>query len=181
MFFRHALRLVEILTLLFPDSTQIAISAAQHFRLRSDSPYGHKRMTSSGTTIRFGLSKPGRVAEVASVGGFVKQCSVIIDPTRMRSLGISLQKVRDVIRDSTHGRGRPHSRTWRARVHGARPRLYQRLPLSGTEGAAVHFDDDLLMVCRADVCAVLEDHVAEHMCGSRSYAIGALIRRSEGR
>jgi hypothetical protein len=129
MFFRHALRLVEILTLLFPDSTQIAISAAQHFRLRSDSPYGHKRMTSSGTTIRFGLSKPGRVAEVASVGGFVKQCSVIIDPTRMRSLGISLQKVRDVIRDSTHGRGRPHSRTWRARVYGARPRLISKATL----------------------------------------------------
>src|ERR1700704_2619864 len=50
--------------------------------------------------IRFGLSKAEGIAEVASVGGFVKQYSVVIDPGRMRTLGISLQKVRDVIRDS---------------------------------------------------------------------------------
>ena len=50
--------------------------------------------------IRFGLSKAEGVAEVASVGGFVKQYNVVIDPGRMRSLGISLQKVREVIRDS---------------------------------------------------------------------------------
>ena len=40
--------------------------------------------------IRFGLSKAEGVAEVASVGGFVKQYNVVIDPGRMRSLGIPL-------------------------------------------------------------------------------------------
>ena len=50
--------------------------------------------------IRFGLSKAEGVAEVASVGGFVKQYNVVIDPGRMRALGITLQKVREVIRDS---------------------------------------------------------------------------------
>ena len=50
--------------------------------------------------IRFGLSKAEGVAEVASVGGFVKQYNVVIDPGRMRTLGITLEKVRDVIRDS---------------------------------------------------------------------------------
>ena len=50
--------------------------------------------------IRFGLAKAEGVAEVASVGGFVKQYNVVIDPGRMRSLGIPLSKVREVIRDS---------------------------------------------------------------------------------
>ena len=50
--------------------------------------------------IRFGLSKAEGVAEVASVGGFVKQYNVVIDPGRMRSLGIPLSKVREVIRQN---------------------------------------------------------------------------------
>ena len=40
------------------------------------------------------------MAEVASVGGFVKQYSVVIDPRRLQALGIPLSKIRDVIRDS---------------------------------------------------------------------------------
>jgi Cu(I)/Ag(I) efflux system membrane protein CusA/SilA len=48
--------------------------------------------------IRFGLSKAEGVAEVASVGGFVKQYSVVVDPGRLRSLGIPLDKIRAVIR-----------------------------------------------------------------------------------
>ena len=50
--------------------------------------------------IRFGLAKAGGVAEVASVGGFVKQYSVVIDPRRLQALGIPLSRIRDVIRDS---------------------------------------------------------------------------------
>jgi Cu(I)/Ag(I) efflux system membrane protein CusA/SilA len=50
--------------------------------------------------IRFGLSKAEGVAEVASVGGFVKQYNVVIDPGRLRSLGIPLAKIREVIRGS---------------------------------------------------------------------------------
>jgi len=50
--------------------------------------------------IRFALAKAEGVAEVASVGGFVKQYNVVIDPGRTRSLGISLAKVRDAIRQS---------------------------------------------------------------------------------
>jgi Cu(I)/Ag(I) efflux system membrane protein CusA/SilA len=40
------------------------------------------------------------VAEVASVGGFVKQYNVILDPQRMRDLGITMDKMRDAIRAS---------------------------------------------------------------------------------
>jgi len=50
--------------------------------------------------LRFGLSKAQGVAEVASVGGFVKQYSVIVDPNRLRSFNIPLDKVRDAIRGS---------------------------------------------------------------------------------
>lgn len=50
--------------------------------------------------VRYGIAKAEGVAEVASVGGFVKQYNVIVDPNRLRSLNIPLSKVRDVIRGS---------------------------------------------------------------------------------
>ncbi|MBJ7535770.1 efflux RND transporter permease subunit [Rhodomicrobium vannielii ATCC 17100] len=51
-------------------------------------------------TLRYGLAKAEGVAEVASAGGFVKQYNVIVDPQRLRDLGITLDKIRDVIRAS---------------------------------------------------------------------------------
>lgn len=48
--------------------------------------------------LRFGLAKAEGVAEISSIGGFVKQYNVVIDPQRLRNLGISLQSVRDAIR-----------------------------------------------------------------------------------
>ena len=50
--------------------------------------------------LKFALAKAEGVAEVAGVGGFVKQYNVILDPQRMRDLGITMQKVRDAIRAS---------------------------------------------------------------------------------
>ena len=50
--------------------------------------------------VRFGLAKAEGVAEVASVGGFVKQYSVVVDPRRLQALGIPLSHIRDVIRES---------------------------------------------------------------------------------
>jgi copper/silver efflux system protein len=50
--------------------------------------------------LKFALAKAEGVAEVASVGGFVKQYNVIVDPQRMRDLGITMQKMRDAIRAS---------------------------------------------------------------------------------
>src|SRR6266540_3866855 len=51
-------------------------------------------------TIRYGIAKAEGVAEVASVGGFVRQYNIILDPNRLRSLGIPLAKVRDAVRGS---------------------------------------------------------------------------------
>jgi copper/silver efflux system protein len=50
--------------------------------------------------LKFALAKAEGVAEVASVGGFVRQYNVIFDPQRMRDLGITMQKMRDAIRAS---------------------------------------------------------------------------------
>ena len=51
-------------------------------------------------SLRYGLSKAEGVAEIASVGGFVKQYNVVIDPQRLRSFDIPLSKVRNAIRAS---------------------------------------------------------------------------------
>jgi copper/silver efflux system protein len=50
--------------------------------------------------LKFALAKAEGVAEVASVGGFVKQYNVILDPQRMRDLGITIRKIQDAIRAS---------------------------------------------------------------------------------
>jgi Cu(I)/Ag(I) efflux system membrane protein CusA/SilA len=50
--------------------------------------------------LKFALAKAEGVAEVASVGGFVKQYNVVLDPQRMRDLGITMQKMREAIRAS---------------------------------------------------------------------------------
>jgi copper/silver efflux system protein len=50
--------------------------------------------------VRYGIAKAEGVAEVASVGGFVEQYSVVIDPRRLQALGIPLAKVREVLRAS---------------------------------------------------------------------------------
>jgi Cu(I)/Ag(I) efflux system membrane protein CusA/SilA len=50
--------------------------------------------------LRYGLAKAEGVSEVASVGGFVKQYSVVIDPRRLQALNIPLAKIREVLRAS---------------------------------------------------------------------------------
>jgi Cu(I)/Ag(I) efflux system membrane protein CusA/SilA len=50
--------------------------------------------------LKFALAKAEGVAEVASVGGFVRQYNVVLDPQRMRDLGITMPKIRDAIRAS---------------------------------------------------------------------------------
>ena len=50
--------------------------------------------------LKFALAKAEGVAEIASVGGFVRQYNVVLDPQRMRDLGITMQKMRDAIRAS---------------------------------------------------------------------------------
>jgi copper/silver efflux system protein len=50
--------------------------------------------------VRFGLAKAEGVAEVASVGGFVRQYNVVVDPDRLRSFAVPLSRVIEAIRAS---------------------------------------------------------------------------------
>jgi Cu(I)/Ag(I) efflux system membrane protein CusA/SilA len=72
--------------------------------------------------IRYQLTKAGGVAEVASVGGFVKQYQVVVDPAKLRAFGISLSQVTDAIRASNMEVGgstiEMSEREYMVRAHG---------------------------------------------------------------
>jgi Cu(I)/Ag(I) efflux system membrane protein CusA/SilA len=53
-------------------------------------------------TIRYELQAVPGVAEVASLGGFVRQYQVTVDPNRLAAYDIPLMKVTDAIRDSNN-------------------------------------------------------------------------------
>ena len=55
--------------------------------------------------VRYQLAKAGGVAEVASVGGFVKEYQVTVDPHRLATYGISLEKLIGAIRESNRDVG----------------------------------------------------------------------------
>jgi Cu(I)/Ag(I) efflux system membrane protein CusA/SilA len=55
--------------------------------------------------IRFAASKAEGVAEIASVGGFVKQYNIVVDPLRLRAQGIPLSAVRNAVRASNQDVG----------------------------------------------------------------------------
>ncbi|MBE0546779.1 MAG: efflux RND transporter permease subunit [Rubrivivax sp.] len=55
--------------------------------------------------VRYQLTKAPGVAEVASIGGFVQTYQVTVDPLKLRSYGIPLMKVSQVIRDSNRDVG----------------------------------------------------------------------------
>jgi Cu(I)/Ag(I) efflux system membrane protein CusA/SilA len=55
--------------------------------------------------IRYALTKANGVAEVASVGGFVKQYQVVVDPRKLQAYGIPLAKVSQAIRSSNQDVG----------------------------------------------------------------------------
>ena len=52
--------------------------------------------------IRYWLESVPGVAEVATVGGFVKQYQVNVDPNKLRAYNLPLHKVMDVIRNSNN-------------------------------------------------------------------------------
>jgi len=55
--------------------------------------------------LRYQLTKAHGVAEVASVGGFVKQYQVVLDPRKLQAYGIPLSRITQAIRDSNRDVG----------------------------------------------------------------------------
>jgi copper/silver efflux system protein len=55
--------------------------------------------------LKYELKSVPNVAEVASLGGLVKQYQVVLDPDRMRALGLTIDKVKTALRDSNNETG----------------------------------------------------------------------------
>ena len=70
-------------------------------------------------------SVPG-VAEVAPMGGFVRQYQVNLDPNALLSYKIPMEKVINAIRESNNDVGGTARRVLRPRVHGAGQRLCKK-------------------------------------------------------
>jgi Cu(I)/Ag(I) efflux system membrane protein CusA/SilA len=55
--------------------------------------------------LKYELKSVPNVAEVASLGGLVKQYQVVLDPDRMRGLGLTIDRVKSALRDSNNETG----------------------------------------------------------------------------
>jgi Cu(I)/Ag(I) efflux system membrane protein CusA/SilA len=55
--------------------------------------------------LKYELKSVPNVAEVASVGGLVKQYQVVLDPDRLRALNVSIERVKQALQDSNNEAG----------------------------------------------------------------------------
>ncbi len=59
-----------------------------------------KRRSVQDWYVRYGLQGVDGVAEVASIGGFVKEYQIDVDPNAMRAYGVTLEQVYNAVRNS---------------------------------------------------------------------------------
>jgi Cu(I)/Ag(I) efflux system membrane protein CusA/SilA len=89
-----------------PDAT--ALGQIYWYTLEGRDPQGnptggwdlHELRSIQDFYVRFGLSSASGVSEVASIGGFVKEYQVDVDPDKMRVYGITLEQVMKAIKES---------------------------------------------------------------------------------
>ena len=74
--------------------------------------------------LKYQLTSVEGVAEVASVGGFVKQYQVTVDPTKLRAYNLSISRREHAVQRSNGEVGRPFDRNGRKGIHPARARLH---------------------------------------------------------
>ena len=86
-----------------PDATGVGW-VYQYALLAKDKTLAELR-TIQDWFVRYQLTKAHGVAEVASIGGFVQTYQVTVDPVKLRSYGVPLMKVAQVIRDSNRDVG----------------------------------------------------------------------------
>ena len=86
-----------------PDATGVGW-VFQYVVLAKDKTLAELR-TLQDWYLRYQLTKAQGVAEVASIGGFVRQYQVTVDPVKLRAYGIPLGRVAQVIRDSNRDVG----------------------------------------------------------------------------
>ena len=86
-----------------PDATGVGW-VYQYALLAKDKTLAELR-TLQDWYVRYQLTKAPGVAEVASIGGFVQTYQVTVDPLKLRSYGIPLMRVSQVIRESNRDVG----------------------------------------------------------------------------
>ena len=86
-----------------PDATGVGW-VYQYVVLAKDKTLAELR-TLQDWYLRYQLAKAPGVAEVASIGGFVQQYQVTVDPVKLKAYGIPLLRVVDVIRNSNRDVG----------------------------------------------------------------------------
>jgi Cu(I)/Ag(I) efflux system membrane protein CusA/SilA len=98
--------------------------------------------------LRYALESVPGVAEVASLGGFVRQYQVLVDPNRLRSLDVALGEVMAAVRESNEDAGGQslelagHEYVIRGRGYVERLEDLRRVPLRvGPNGAPVYVED----------------------------------------
>ena len=86
-----------------PDAT--GVGWVYQYAVLSDKHNLAELRTMQDWYLRYQLTKAHGVAEVASIGGFVQQYQVTVDPVKLRAYNIPLSKVSQVIRDSNRDVG----------------------------------------------------------------------------
>jgi Cu(I)/Ag(I) efflux system membrane protein CusA/SilA len=81
-----------------PDAT--SVGWVYQYVLQSDRHSLDELRSIQDWYLRYQLTTAEGVAEVASVGGYVRQYQVVVDPQRLQGYGISAQDVIDTIRES---------------------------------------------------------------------------------
>ena len=74
--------------------------------------------------LRYWLQSVPGVAEVATIGGFVKQYQVNVDPNRLLAYKVPLMQVMDAVRNGNNEVGAQESRNDRQGIPGTRTRLH---------------------------------------------------------
>ena len=81
-----------------PDAT--GVGWAFMYALKSDRHDLGELRSIQDWFLKYALTSVPGVAEVASVGGFVRQYQITVDPNRLRAYGISISKIRSAVQDS---------------------------------------------------------------------------------
>jgi Cu(I)/Ag(I) efflux system membrane protein CusA/SilA len=97
--------------------------------------------------LRYALQSVPSVAEVASVGGFVRQYQVQVDPNKLAALGVPLGEVISAVRESNEDSGgetlelAEHEYVIRGRGYLRSVADLRRVALRASDGAPVYLED----------------------------------------
>ena len=130
--------------------------------------------------LKYELKTVTNVAEVASLGGMVRQYQIVLDPDRLRAFNITQQKVIDAVQKANQETGGSvlelAEAEYMVRASGYLKTLddFRNIPLAATDaGVAVHLGD----VAHVQVGPELRRGVAE-LNGEGEVAGGVIIMRS---